>query len=489
MNRFFTALTTKNLATENGMPTHSTSGSFVVDLYYKMGGYRKNAEPLNNLIQIFYAALGENPNLAIKCLFNLRDPRNGMGERKSGRILWHYLAQSHPNIVRNLLQYVPVFGRWDDMFYFLGTPVEEEAIGLLYHAILSGDKLAAKWTVRENKRGPEEFQKGQIAKHLMKMWELSPDQYRDLLSKNTEVVETLMCGKNWGKIVFEHVPSQAMSKYRNAFKKNDAERFARYLEAVNSGKKKINTGTISPVDIVSKYSTYSFDATLEALWKNLPDRVPANISFLPICDVSGSMSGVPMSVSISLGIYLAERNKTSFRNGFMTFSQDPRFVLLTGRNLQENIKIVRATQKAENTDLEKVFLYILEQARKNNLSQEDLPTHLMIISDMQFDECVGRNRRGGSYGAGSLERPFDKSALEMIREMYREYGYTCPSIFFWNVRTSSGVPAKVTDEGVGLISGYSTNLLENVLTGKLSPLAQVEAILNNGRYDFVNEVV
>lgn len=487
MNKLFDAITTKDMLTENGMPTHSTSGSFVVDFFYEMGGYRNGRKPLGSLIALFYAALGENPNLAIKALFNLRDPRGGMGERKSGRILWNSLAKSHPNLVRQLLPHIPAFSRWDDLFYLLGTPAEDDAMEFLYHAILSGDKLAAKWTPREGKRGPEHFKKGVIASILRKKWELSPAEYRDLLSKQTEVVETLMCGKSWGKIVFEHVPSQAMKKYRNAFNKHQQERFQEYLTAVESGEKKINTSVLTPVDIMHQYFSKwnGVDRTLEALWKNLPDKVPANISFLPICDVSGSMSGVPMEVSVSLGIYLAQRNKSIFKNGVITFSQNPQLIIFNGKTLYDNMNILKRMEWGMNTNLEGVFGLILDKAVEAKLAAEDLPTHLMIISDMQFDQCVGSN----TGGYGTRNRKFGDSALEMIDRMYAEAGYTRPNIFFWNVATAGGIPAKVSDKGTALISGYSPNLLSSVLSGDLNPLRQVEAILNSGRYDFVNEVV
>lgn len=484
MNKFFDALTTKDMLTENGMPTHSTSGSFVVDFFYEMGGYRNGRSPLGKLVGLFYASFAENPNLTIKALFNLRDPRGGMGERRSGRVLWNAFANSHPNIVRELLPHIPAYARWDDLFYLLGTPVEDDVVEFLYHAILSGDKLAAKWTPREGKRGPEHFKKGAIAKVLRTKWELSPAQYRELLSKHTQVIETLMCGKNWGKIVFEHVPSQAMKKYRNAFKKHQQERFQEYLSAVEKGEKKINTSVLSPVDIAHEYfAKWERDSALEALWKNLPDTVPADISFLPICDVSGSMSGKPMEVSVSLGIYLAQRNKSIFKNGIITFSQEPRLIRFNGKSLFENMGIVKRIPWGMNTNLEAVFDLILDSAVRAKLSPEDLPTHLMIISDMQFDEAAK-----DSSGYGRTKR-FGDSALEMIDKKFSRAGYNRPNIFFWNVDTAGGIPAKVNDNGVALISGYSPNLLRQVLTGDLNPIRQVEAILNSGRYDFVNEII
>jgi hypothetical protein len=480
MNKFFRALTTKDKLTENGMPTHSTSGSFVVDLFYAMGGFRSNAgKSLGELVGLFYAALGENPNLAVKCLLNLRDPRGGMGERLSGRILWNALAKSHPELVKKLYRRIPEFGRWDDILALLDTPVEEEVLAFILESLVKGDKLCAKWMPRENKKH------GDIAKYMAERWGMDNKEYRHLVAQNTEVVENLMCQSAWEKVVFRSVPSQAMKRYRKAFNKHQEERFSAFLEKVNKGEEKINTSVLSPVDIVHEYLSKGFtrDETLETLWKNLKDVVPENIAFLPICDVSGSMNGTPMEVSLSLGVYLAQRNKSIFKNAVITFSQNPTFVHFVGKDLISDLQFLRRIDWGMNTNLEAVFRLILSQAVKHNLSQVDLPTHLMIISDMQFDQCVG------SAVGYSVKEKFSNTALEMVDRMYSQAGYKRPNIFFWNVRTSEGIPAKVDDGGVGLVSGYSPNLLRSILSGDLNPLSQVLAILNNGRYDFVNDIV
>lgn len=491
MSRLFDAMTTKDLKTENGMPTHSTSGSFVVDFFYKMGGQRAGREPLGKLVGLFYAAFGENSNLAIKALLNLRDPRGGMGERETGRILWNSLANSHPELVKKLIPYIPVFGRWDDLFYLLDSPCETEMAGFYFQALMSGDKLAGKWAVRENKRGPKHFQKGAIARRMKKHWDLSAHQYRDLLSSKTEVIETLMCDNQWEKINFEHVPSQAHKKYREAFKTHQEERYAEYLSLVEKGEKKINATVITPVEIVHQYLTKGpiNDKTLELLWENLPDVVPADLSFLPVCDLSGSMfmsGGLPAEVSLALGIFLAKRNKSIFQNGFITFSRVPKLITLTGNNLRDNVAQARAAGNfAENTNLQATFELILNSAVRAKLPPEDMPTHILIVSDMQFDQCTDVNGTRAGYGRTAWK----DSVLEMIDLQYQEAGYTRPNIVFWNVANASGVPVKVTDSGVALVSGFSVNLMKNILKGEMSPLAQVLAILNSGRYDFVNEIV
>lgn len=487
--KFFEALQTKNLRGENNMPTHSSSGNYVVDLFFKMGGFRKNpTASVEELVSVFFAAYGENPNLAVKALLHLRDVRGGMGERNSGKVLLYFLAKSHPEIVRQLLPHFPEYGRWDDLLVLLDTPVETEVLDLIREALADGNELCAKWMPRENKS------QGHIAKYLMARFGISPKKYRQMLSGlSGNLVERQMCQQQWAQINFQHVPSVAMKNYRKAFSRHQPERFVNFLEAVKKGEAKINTGALSPVDIIAKYigNTHwqtryiaNVDETLEALWRNLPDVVPAELSFIPVCDLSGSMDGIPMAVSIALGIYLSQRNSSIFKNGFITFSRTPEFIQLTGETLLDNLNIIRKTNIAENTDLERTFDLILEASVRSKLSPEELPQNIIIISDMQFDRCVGKG--------GSLEHVaevFNNTALEMIDRKYTAAGYKRPGIIFWNVRTSTGVGAKSNEMGVGLVSGYSPNLLKSVLTTDYNPLSQVEAVLNNGRYDVVNSIV
>lgn len=485
---FFQALQTKNLRGENDMPTHSSSGSYIVDLFFKMGGFRKNpTTSIQELISVFFAAYGENPNLALKALLHLRDVRGGMGERNSARILLYFLAKSHPEIVRQLVREIPEFGRWDDLLTLLDTPVENEVLEFLKQSLTGGNELCAKWMPRENKSH------GDIAKYLMARFGIPPKIYRKMLSGlSGNLIERKMCQNMWEAINFQHVPSVAMKNYRKAFSRHQPERFVDFLESVKKGEAKINTSALSPVDIVQKYiEAYHWqsrhisgaDETLEVLWNNLPDVVPAELSFIPICDLSGSMDGIPMAVSIALGIYLSQRNKSIFKNGFITFSQTPNFVELKGEALLDNLNIMRKVNIAENTDLEKTFKLILDSAVRANLSPEDMPQNLIIISDMQFDRIVGKGNH-----LHEINVPFDNTAMEMIDRMYQEAGYTRPGIIFWNVRTSTGVPAKSNELGVALVSGYSPNLLRSVLTKDYNPLSQVEAILNNGRYDVVDKL-
>jgi len=465
---FYKAITTKDIFTENAMPTHSTSGSPMLDWFFRMGGLRQHTP--ENIIRIFLPAFADDRTLAIKSMFALRNVRGGMGERRTFRIVARWMAENYPDIISANLHNIPYFGRWDDvLFVCLETPVEQEALNFIYQALMDGDKLCAKWMPREA-RGM-----GDVARFLAQAFRLSPKEYRQILSGNTKVVETLMCDRRWSDIKYEAVPSRAFAKYKEAFKRHDGKRFQKFLDDVNTGTKKIHADAIFPHDIIKDvlqltHKSIATDA-IAAQWRCLPDY-EAPGSTLVVADVSGSMYGVPMAVSVSLGLYFAERLPGPFRNTLCTFSEHPTlFKLREDQNIVEKIYAISEMNWDMNTNLEAVFSLVLNQALRYGLSAEDMPRYILIISDMQFDQCI--------HNA-------DLSAMEMIREMYAEAGYTVPYVIFWNVRTSFGIPVKMNESGVILLSGFSPSLMENVMSGEMDPMKQMLRVLNDPQYDRVD---
>ena len=460
----FRAISTNDEVTENGMPTNSTSSNFVLDLFFKVGGSRGMSD--RDIISMFSRAISENPLLATKCLFYSRDIRGGMGERRAFRVMFNWLCMNYPEIAKRNLHLIPEYGRFDDLFSARFTPVWSIVEDFLLSALKSGDKLASKWMPRENKSGKE------IAESLMADWEITPKQYRKLLSGNTQVVENLMCSNKWGKVNYNHVPSKAVNQYRNAFSRHDPERFVAWLESLKKPESgnKIHAGAIFPHDIVKTYIRGGRqDEVLEAQWKAQPNYLPEGRRILPVCDVSGSMStfdGLPMEVSISLGIYLAERNVGPFKDGFITFSNRPELQILSGKTLYSRVSQLHRAHWEMNTNLESVFSLILDRAVKFNLKIEDMPTDILILSDMQFDAAV---------------RSSD-SAIQMIKRKYDNAGYDTPNVIFWNLRTSNGIPVKFDEKGTALVSGFSPNIMKSLLGGELTPEFMMLKVLNSERY-------
>src|SRR5690606_11972890 len=169
------------------------------------------------------------------------------------------------------------------------------------------------------------------------------------------------------------LPSKAGMIYRQAFLRNDNERYTDFLDKLSSGEKKINSSTLYPYEITSKaMRTFSNQETqlLDGMWKNLPDYIgDKKENSIAVVDVSGSMSGRPMEVAISIGLYLAERNEGVFHNNFFTFSERPQLVTVKGTNIVEKVQNMRRADWGYSTNIESVFNQILDVAVTYNVSQ------------------------------------------------------------------------------------------------------------------------
>lgn len=280
---FLNAMQTKDTFTENGMPTHSTSGSYLVDLFYRLGASRNDSEKqiIEYFTRAFYQKVGsldifdERDAMlnALRVAFYGRDVRSGQGERRFFRTIISWLTLYHPDIMIKNIPNVVEFGRWDDFFVIWedndwAFEVKKEVADFILSALKKGDKLCAKWMPREGKKNAH------IAKYLREQWNLTPKNYRKLLAGNTEVVENLMCKNDWKNINYEHVPSVAMNKYKTAFYRHDEDGMTNYVDAVKKGEKKINSSVLYPSDIVCslRYTASKSEQDLaQAQWDALPN--------------------------------------------------------------------------------------------------------------------------------------------------------------------------------------------------------------------------
>lgn len=110
--------------TENGALAHRTTNSAVYDMFAMGAAYRSRSD--EDCILLFKNAYEENPTLALKCLFYIRDCRGGQGERRFFRTCFRWLAENKPNVARRNLKYIPFYGRVDDLYCLVDTPLEKE---------------------------------------------------------------------------------------------------------------------------------------------------------------------------------------------------------------------------------------------------------------------------------------------------------------------------------------------------------------------------
>lgn len=356
--------------------------------------------------------------------------------------------------------------------------------------------LLAKWLPSENASSNKTKQYAKIIRQGLGM---SSKDYRKMLSKMRkyiDVVECKMSAKQWNEINYEAVPSRANLIYNGAFLRNDEERRREYLGKLEKGEVKINAGTLYPHDIAHKYmsggsgwwsgySLKSYDATLEGLWKALPDTVKGAENTIVVADGSGSMTcnvgnntGVTaLDVANALAIYFAERSSGEFKDKYITFSHRPQLVDFSkAKSLRDKLQIALSHNEVADTNIEATFDLILRTAINNNMSQEDMPKNILIISDMEFNNAVYR-------------RP-DETLFTTIANKYAEHGYKLPRLVFWNVNSRTGtIPVKENELGVALVSGFSVNIVNMVMSNKLDPYECLLDVLNTERYQPIEDAV
>jgi hypothetical protein len=73
--------------------------------------------------------------------------------------------------------------------------------------------------------------------------------------------------------------------------------------------------------------------------------------------------------------------------------------------------------------------------------------------------------------------------FKTIETKFKAHGYELPKLIFWNVMSRTGtIPMKENAAGVGLVSGFSTNVIKAVLSNELDPYQAIVKILDSERY-------
>jgi len=464
MSTLIQAINQEQTVTENGMPTYTSSLNSVTDLFFKIGASRGK-----NIIGDFSKAFAENADLAVRVALWSRDVRGGAGERQLFRDILTYLVDKDYELTKKIIAKVPELGRWDDLLVLFGTKAERDVLRMITKALKDDhDGLCAKWMPR----------KGDQANKLRAYLQISPKQYRKMLVELTNVVETAMCSNEWSTIDFSKLPSVASARYQKAFGKHAPEQYVAYLASLQKGETKINAGAVYPYDILTSLQ-YGNAGIANEQWKALPNYLEGSKeNILPLVDVSGSMGvGVGggtgtvtcMNVAVSLGLYLSERSEGIFKDTFITFSERPELCTVKG-SLSDRMQQMMSSSWSMNTNLEAAFRLILNAAVKHKVPVEQMPTQLLILSDMQFDSAC-RN-------------PSNK-AIEMIDQMYAEAGYKRPNVVFWNLRDSNGVPVTFDKMGTALVSGFSPSIMKAILAAdqsKMSPVGIMLAAVGIDRY-------
>ena len=485
--------------TENGAIKRNTTKSNLLDMFALGAAYRNRSE--EDCILLFKNAYEENPVYALKCLFYIRDIRGGQGERRFFRVCMNWLAKNHQEAAERNMKYIAEYGRWDDLYTFMDTPLSVEALELLKKQFMldlscKTPSLLAKWLKSENASSKETKHLAEITRQY---FGLSHREYRKALSilrARINVLERLMSQNRWDEIEFDKIPSKAGLIYKNAFARRDILK-ERYQAFAKDKTTKVNAEVLNPVDIANQiFQSYHPNETdrlmWDKYWENLKDYYNGREeNGIAIVDVSGSMSGQPMNAAVSMGAYIAERGKGPFQNHFITFSDRPELVEFNGVDLYDKFHRAKCADWGGSTNIEATFDLLLNTALKNHCSQEEIPQTLYIFSDMEFNACI-------SCGASSTSRDWFSSyygrnvmrsqgqietLLESIARKWKEHGYELPRVIFWNLDArQNNIPA--LGGRFSYVSGFSMSMVEQILSGE-DGYSLMMHTLDNERYSLI----
>ena len=463
--------------TENGAATLKTTQSDCLDLFATIGAIRRESD--EEIIARFMRAFAEDKDIAMKLLFFARDIRGGLGERKVFRVILKWLAQNEPKTVRKNLAYIAEYGRFDDLLVLFDTSLEKDMLELIREQLckdveaMNNDEevsLLGKWLPSVNASNTDTIK---TAKKIARFLAMDDKSYRKVLTRlraHIRIIENNLREKDY-TFDYEKQPSKAMFKYRNAFVRNDVERYNAFLNRVSSGEATLHTDTLMPYEIITPFFKRQVSEeerkAINTTWNSQKD-FGNNENALVVIDGSGSMYSysepMPATVALSLGIYFAERNTGAFKNHFITFSENPQLVEIKGDDILDKIRYCHSYNEVANTNIQKVFELILNAAKKNNVPQEELPKKLYIVSDMEFDYCT---------------EDASLTNFEYAKKLFEKAGYILPEVVFWNVASRKRQqPVGKNEQGVALVSGCTPRLFSMIAEGNVSAMTPYQIMLD-----------
>lgn len=521
--------------TENGALAYVNTDS-VLNFFSKvMARNKATAMDDETIISLLSAAWLESPSITLRLLAHLRDVRGdaGKGERHASIVCWKWLTKNHPTYVINNIKHIPFYGRWKDLLdIFCGSELEDQMIKVFAKQLHTDRKqlqlaeetddciircqylgqitLAAKWSPTENctydKSAKKEHRVLPSLRMAISLYQLDTEappklkgsglmkwyrqKYLTPLRNALNLVETHLCAQDFDKIDFSKVPGVALKMYSHkTFPRHMPERFAQWQANVLLGRSNMNSDTVDPYELVKLLYTRSASEaqkpTLEAFYldqikvlkSKLTERYGSDLgSTVVMADVSGSMEGEPMILSIAMAIWISSIAAPEWRDMFFTFEKMPSIVDLSScTGLEDRVRMAQSASWGRNTNLLNLFKVILDRAKKGNLSNEQMPKRVVVVSDMQFDEAF-------SDDANLF------TTLETIKAMYRANGYNMPIMVFWNARGNVdplGSPVSANENGVIMIGGFSKSLITTILMGDDAPNPKdvMMEVLMDKRYD------
>lgn len=441
--------------TENGDVALNSSGSFIMDAFYKI----VRDTPKEAAHKIWEDSLNESKICSLLIAMFKRDCRGGQGEKIQTFYFLSYLKVNDIDLYKKYLKVFVELGSYKDLLALYGVePIGEIELDIFKHTLLEDMKsdkpsLCAKYVPSEGKAFSNVFEA--LKKHMK--W--NNKTYRKNISalrNKLNLVETKMCEGKFDTIEYNKVPSRAMHIYNKCFSKKDPERYDEYIQDIRDGNAKININHIEPHEIVKiALKGNELSEFEENSWKEIVKQTKDSNSLkgtMAVVDVSGSMEGQPMEVAIALGLLIAECSGDSFRDRLLTFSKKSEFQTVKGDKLVDRVNSLSKFSWNTSTNIESSFESILTSYETWNVPKDNQIKRLVILSDMQFNSA--------SNGKWAEDTESEETTMERMKKKFEAKGFELPNLIFWNLRSTHSVPVIGNKNGVILASGFNKEMLE-----------------------------
>jgi hypothetical protein len=462
------------IRTKEGGVQFEHSLDHALEFFSKAGSLftKKNSfyEGEESCLSLFQKTWIVDEELSFKLLLWLRDCRGGAGNRSGFRECLRWLAEIDSRWIIANIKWIPEVGRWDDLRILYKTSAQDSAVNLWAEAIFNNNVLAAKWADRKDKP----------VKHKLGFKE--EGKFRKFLAKirKDHIVEHKMSTHRWNEIDYHTVPSLAMARYTKAFAKKDEERFEKYKERLVSGKDTVHAKVLFPHDCI-RTVRYGDSTIADAQFEALPNYM-GDEKAIVICDTSGSMNNKitekikAVDISQGMALYCSAKipENNPFYKKFIQFASETKLTDWRKFSFSEAISHIGIFNGAVGcTRIDIALDTILKTATFFNLTQEFMPTMLIIVSDMQFHAGTGYS---DPY---AKDFPKPEPVINEALNKWISAGYKKPKIVYWNTCGYAGSSETKYGNNIALVSGFSPAILKAIFDGTdLTPIGVMKRALD-----------
>lgn len=250
------------------------------------------------------------------------------------------------------------------------------------------------------------------------------------------------------------------------------EKFLDFFQKVSKGEAKIKGGDVlMPHEIIKSIMKVmeggddepGKDPEMQALegqWNAVSEKMGSFDKLICLADFSGSMEGLPMLVSMALGIMISEKTAPAFRNRLISFDTTPKWIEFEGTHrIWNKIEACKKAPWGGSTNFEAAYKLVLDRLVNERVEPGCEPDDLVVLTDMGWDAANGRY----PFHLDNFKDLFKKAGEEIWGE---GKGWKVPRIIIWNLRAEfKQYQATESTKGVVMISGWHPSILKRIQEG------------------------